>query len=57
MEKIEPIDRLTKQYEQDLYENLAVMHSLRMIHYDIKPQNIGYSKNQGRAVFLDFGLS
>ena len=28
-----------------------------MMHCDIKPQNIAYSKNKNKCVFLDFGLS
>lgn len=33
------------------------MHHLHIIHYDIKPENIVYSKAFGKFVFIDFGLS
>jgi serine/threonine protein kinase len=33
------------------------MHSIGLIHKDIKPQNIVYSKKSGHCVFIDFGLS
>jgi serine/threonine protein kinase len=28
-----------------------------MIHLDIKPENMAFSKEQKRYIFLDFGLS
>jgi len=33
------------------------MHRLRLVHFDIKPENIMYSRKQGKYVFIDFGLS
>ena len=33
------------------------MHRLNIIHYDIKPENIIFSKAFNKAVFIDFGLS
>ena len=29
--------------KRDLYENLGKMHSLKMVHRDIKPHNIAWS--------------
>ena len=40
-----------------LYENLAVLHNLRIVHQDIKPENIMLSYSFKKAVFIDFGLS
>jgi serine/threonine protein kinase len=37
--------------------NLATIHSLQIIHFDIKPQNIMYSKSFKKTVLIDFGLS
>lgn len=33
------------------------MHSLNMVHSDIKETNIGYSPNFKKYVFIDFGIS
>jgi serine/threonine protein kinase len=33
------------------------MHSLNLVHYDIKPQNIAYSYSFRKWVLIDFGLS
>ena len=34
-----------------------MLHYFHIIHFDIKPENIGYCKLLKKAVFLDFGLS
>jgi serine/threonine protein kinase len=33
------------------------MHSLNIVHLDIKPQNIVYSNIYKKLVFIDFGMS
>jgi serine/threonine protein kinase len=33
------------------------MHSLKVVHRDIKPDNIMYSKSFKKHVFIDFGGS
>ena len=33
------------------------MHSIRMVHRDIKRENIGWSPQFRRWVFLDFGFT
>lgn len=33
------------------------MHTLQIIHFDIKPANIMYSPKYGKNVLLDFGIS
>jgi serine/threonine protein kinase len=43
--------------ERGLYWNMAVMHSLNLVHCDIKPENIMLSPTHKKAVFIDFGLS
>lgn len=42
--------------EEDLINNLKILHSLNIIHYDIKPENICYSKVHKKHVFIDYGL-
>jgi serine/threonine protein kinase len=32
------------------------MHFLKIIHFDIKPDNICYSPTQNRHIFIDLGL-
>ena len=43
--------------KNDLTQNLKVLHSLKMVHKDIKPDNILYSETMKRFVFTDFGLT
>jgi len=43
--------------KNDLTQNLRVLHSLKMVHKDIKPDNILYSSTMRRFVFTDFGLT
>lgn len=33
------------------------MHTLKMVHLDIKPLNIAYSQSFKKWVFLDFGFT
>ena len=33
------------------------MHRLKIVHRDIKPDNLMYSRIHNRLVFIDFGLS
>lgn len=37
--------------------SLKFMHSLNIIHGDIKPENILWSHMQNKFVFVDFGYS
>jgi serine/threonine protein kinase len=34
-----------------------MMHLLKIVHTDIKPDNIMFSKAFNKLVFIDFGLS
>ena len=40
-----------------LYENLAILHHFKIVHMDIKPENIMLSPSFRKPVFIDFGLS
>ena len=42
---------------KELFENLKIMHILRMVHRDVKNANIGWSPEFNRWVFLDFGFA
>ena len=33
------------------------MHSLKMVHRDMKPENVDWSSHFQRWVFLDFGFA
>ena len=33
------------------------MHSFHIVHQDIKPPNIMFSRRYNKTVFIDFGLS
>lgn len=49
---------LTKQkMKQDLFQNLALLHNINIVHRDIKPDNILYSGSLQRFVFTDFGIT
>lgn len=43
--------------QNQLKENLRIMHSFQICHCDIKPFNIVWSRERKRALFIDFGLS
>jgi serine/threonine protein kinase len=40
-----------------LRENLAILHTLNIVHNDIKTENIMLSKYYRKVVFIDFGLA
>lgn len=39
-----------------LFEGIAVFDANRLIHHDVKPDNIVYSQDTNRVNFIDFGL-
>lgn len=41
----------------DLWESLKLLHELRIVHGDIKPDNVMWSPTYRKLVFVDFGLS
>lgn len=45
------------QFEQDIRESLAILHSLKFIHKDIKLGNTLYSPSKEGFVLTDFGMS
>ncbi len=47
---------LQRGLEKDLQGALIRIHALKLIHFDIKPQNICYSPYLRKYVFIDFGL-
>ena len=40
-----------------MYQNLTILHKLKIVHQDIKPENIMFSPSKKKGVFIDFGLS
>ena len=44
------------KYEQ-LFEAMKEMHSLKIVHRDMKPDNVDWSPHFSRWVFLDFGFA
>ena len=51
---------LTQLLPEDIYclrLKLRRLHELRIIHPDIKPDNVAVSTKSGEPVFLDLGLS
>lgn len=43
--------------KRELLESLKIMHSLKIIHGDIKPDNTMWSPAFKKHIFIDFGLS
>jgi serine/threonine protein kinase len=56
MERCERVN-VHNSHQWQLYENMALMHQIGIIHQDIKPENIMFSPTFDRPIFIDFGLS
>jgi serine/threonine protein kinase len=46
-----------EKLESDLFTGLKAMHSLQIVHQDIKTENVSWSSEFKRWVFLDFGFA
>lgn len=46
-----------KIIEAQLAQNLKILHSLKYVHLDIKPENTSYSLLRKKYVLIDFGMS
>ena len=57
MEYCQHVSCLTKTIEIDLKQALLRLHKFKIIHFDIKPDNICFSQTFNKYVFIDFGLS
>ena len=44
-------------FKTDLFEGLKKMHTLKMVHRDIKDMNVAWSHHFQRWVFKDFGFA
>lgn len=44
-------------YKNNLYENLKVIHTCKMVHLDIKTDNVRWSPYFNKWVFIDFGFT
>ena len=44
-------------YQGDLFQGLKTMHTLKIVHRDIKDKNVAWSHHFQRWVFIDFGFA
>lgn len=42
--------------EDSLIKNLQILHALNIVHLDIKPENICFSQEWKKTVFVDYGF-
>ena len=47
----------SKDFEKDLLEGMKTMHSLQIVHRDVKPSNVVWTPSFRKWVFLDFGFA
>ena len=52
-QNLEEVERM----ESDLMKGLKMMHSLKVVHRDIKDKNVSWSPTFKKWVFLDFGFA
>lgn len=57
MEHCERIEDLSEETEHQLKVKLFDLHSLSLVHMDIKTANLCLSPSLKQPVFIDFGLS
>jgi serine/threonine protein kinase len=43
--------------EEELKQNLRLLHHFNVLHMDIKNENICYSPSLNKHVFIDYGFS
>ena len=46
-----------KSLQEDILKGLKILHTFKIVHQDIKPNNIAWSEKQQQWVFLDFGFA
>ena len=49
--------RMAEEKQSDIREALAILHSFKVVHMDIKPENLAYSPHNKKYVLLDFGFA
>ena len=56
---METCEEVTKEnyLPEEIFQNMAIMHKLHLVHLDIKPENIMRSPSFKKIVFIDFGFS
>ena len=57
MEKCKPVSNFTQLEEEELFMNMALLHQLKIIHSDIKPDNIMFSPSQNKLILIDYGFA
>lgn len=50
-------NRIDEKDIESLKTKLNMLHYFRLVHMDIKPENIMFSKTYEKLVFIDFGFS
>ena len=57
MEFCDGIRTISEHDVKQIKQKLKTLHRLRIVHLDIKPENLGFSPHNFSPVFIDFGFS
>ena len=57
MEQCLPLYEISDWKSDVLLEEMMTLHSYKIVHLDINPTNVMYSRKYEKLVFIDFGFS
>jgi serine/threonine protein kinase len=57
MERGRAMSEMSRYNLKELLSQLRLLHEFHIVHLDVKPENVVWSENYKKAVFIDFGFS